>query len=317
MEGVVIEDGERGRKEGRTIEEEGKHDRVGGDRRSESGDPESSPKRINLCLSSLCAKKPDNAEAGTSFTRTVRLPTPCQYSRVQSPNSRPDRSPTFCTKGPVAYHICSTPTRLFSSSMDSHIPRILSFWFDHPEPIPRWFRQSDDLDNQIRDQFGGLVTQARSNTLDGWAQEPDGALAMLILLDQFPRNIFRGSADSYSSDAKARNVTIRAVARGFDRQVPSIRQPFFYLPLMHQEDLLSQIASKALYEGCTLRCGADEVAKDFAEAGVGFGSRHLDVIARLGRYPSRNKALGRESTKEEETFLKEHPLGFDMGSGTA
>ena len=194
--------------------------------------------------------------------------------------------------------------------MDQNVSRILSFWFDHPEPVQRWFTPSVDLDNEIRDQFGDLVNQARSPALDNWIQEPDSTLALLLLLDQFPRNIFRGSPESYSSDPKSLNVTIQAIAKGFDRRVPLIRQPFFYLPLMHDETLLSQIAGKALYENCAQRCGGDLEAKKSVESGREYGEKHMDVIMRFNRFPSRNKVLGRKSTDDELEFLKEHPNGF-------
>lgn len=195
-----------------------------------------------------------------------------------------------------------------STTTDPQVPSILSFWFDAPNDASRWF--SADLDEPIRSRYGSLVHAARTTALDHWSSTPDGALALLLLLDQFPRNIFRSTSDAYSSDAKAFQVATVAIADGLDRKAPPMRQPFFYLPLMHDENLLSQIACRSLYEGCLLRCGGDEVAKGFVSMGLGFGKAHLDVIKRFGRYPARNEFLGRENTEEEKAFLKTNPQGL-------
>lgn len=196
--------------------------------------------------------------------------------------------------------------------MDPSINQILDFWFD-----PRfladtqlWFRPDPALDQRIKDQFGDLVSQARTPALDTWTSKPQGALAMLILLDQFPRNIFRALPDSYASDAKALNVSSLAIAKGFDEQVTPMQQTFFYTPFMHDESLLGQVASVALYKGFLKRCELESAAKTFAMSTLGFAKKHRDVIAGFGRFPSRNGVMGRESTEEERKFLAEHPFGF-------
>ena len=163
----------------------------------------------------------------------------------------------------------------------------------------------------MKSDFGDLVHQARTPTLDHWSDNPNGTLALLLLLDQFPRNIFRGTPDSFSSDAKALDVAVKGIAKGYDRAVQPMQQAFFLLPLMHSEQLLAQIAGIAGYEGMLQRCGGvDERAKAFAEIGLGMATRHKDAIARFGRFPSRNEILGRVSTTEEIEFLREHPGGF-------
>ena len=141
-------------------------------------------------------------------------------------------------------------------------------------------------------------------------EEPHSSLALVLLLDQFPRNVFRGSPESYSSDAKALRVSTYALAKGFDRRVPLLRQQFFYLPFMHDETLQSQVAGKALYESCAHRCGGDVETRTCIEDAGKWGQSHLDVILRFGRSPSRNEVLGRRSTDEEIEFLKKHPGGF-------
>ena len=198
-----------------------------------------------------------------------------------------------------------------TSSPDTNIDRIFAFWFDDRHAVTRWFIRDDSLDQQIKSDFGGLVAKARTADLDNWCEEPKGSLALIVLLDQFSRNIYRGSLESYSADAKAVDVTTRAIAEGFDKNMPLIQQSFFYLPYMHSESLLGQIAAKGMYEGLALRCsGGDPKARDFANTSVEMAQKHMDVIAEFGRFPARNKALGRESTTEEIAFLKEHPHGF-------
>lgn len=196
------------------------------------------------------------------------------------------------------------------NSMDQEVETILTFWFDERYEVLRWFRPSSDVDDQIRSTFGDLVTKARSTDFDHWTEKPQSTLAMLILLDQFPRNIFRGSPESYSSDAKAFDVSTKAIAKGFDREVPKMQQAFFYLPLMHNEAIVSQIAAKSLYEGLSGRCEPESKAKQFAATSVGFAQRHLEIIMAFGRFPSRNEVLGRRSTSQEVEFLKEFPTGF-------
>jgi len=195
--------------------------------------------------------------------------------------------------------------------MDTDVNRIISFWFDGVDAGSKWFRRDEAFDAQIRDQFGGLVEQARASNLTMWTQQPRGTLALLLLLDQFPRNLFRESPLSFSSDAQATEIATQAIAEGYDREVPPIQQCFFYIPLMHDERLVSQVASVALFEALTHRCGQDkDPAEDQARRSMKFAMGHRDVIARFGRFPARNAALGRRSTTEEIEFLKENPSGL-------
>ena len=202
-------------------------------------------------------------------------------------------------------------SRSINSVAETAHSTILKFWFEHPEPISRWFTPSEAFDDEISTKFSEFVKEARDTAkLDDWTQNPDSTLALLLLLDQFPRNIFRGSPESYQSDSKALKVATEAIAQDFDRQVDLLGQPFFYLPFMHNETLVGQVAGRALYENCVRRCGNESDAKKFAQNGAVWGQQHLEVIARFGRFPSRNIALQRESTKEEIEFLKENPQGF-------
>ncbi|CAF9942224.1 MAG: hypothetical protein ALECFALPRED_009618 [Alectoria fallacina] len=199
--------------------------------------------------------------------------------------------------------------------MNTDVPRILTFWFgtaDAPHGSERWFRPDTNFDKEIKIGFGDLVVEARNekSSLDGWTETPEGALALLILLDQFPRNIYRNSPDAFASDAKAVNVTVQAIAKGFDRAVEPVRQAFFYTPLMHDENLLSQIAAVACYEGMAFREEEGSQGKESATTSLGFARKHMDVIRAFGRFPSRNTILGRESTVEEAEYSKGHPGGF-------
>ncbi|KAL9099181.1 MAG: hypothetical protein Q9163_005287 [Psora crenata] len=190
------------------------------------------------------------------------------------------------------------------------VDRILTFYFDDRYPMMRWFFKSEELDNQIRNNFGDLVVKARTAELDGWIEEPKGALAMVILLDQFSRNLYRGSPDSYSADQKALKISIGAVAKGFDRALPYMQQMFFYLPFLHDENIISQIAARSLYEGLLTRCVSDGKTAELVKGGLASAQQHMDVILKFGRFPARNVPLGRESTPEEIAFLNEHPMGF-------
>ncbi|KAK5489290.1 hypothetical protein LTR26_004609 [Exophiala xenobiotica] len=197
--------------------------------------------------------------------------------------------------------------------MQTDINRTLSFWFDGPPE--NWFAPAnpEQYDALVRETFGELITAARNDELDTWGEgNPRGSLALLLLLDQYPRNVYRGSAQAHASDAKAAALATQAIANEFDRQVGDLEALFFYLPLMHDEQLVSQIACVALIETLLARCkGAeDSQARQFVQRSVGFAKSHRDVIARFGRFPSRNNILGRESTDEEVDFLKEHPSGY-------
>jgi uncharacterized protein (DUF924 family) len=220
-------------------------------------------------------------------------------------------------------------TPQISAAHQADITRILDYWFTPSTPgasiTEKWFRppDRDQVDEEIRTNFEPLIQQARNDSLDNWASTPLGSLALIILLDQFPRNIYRGSHLSYSSDAKAVDVAVQSVAREFDRSpdVTELQTLFFYMPLMHAESLIDQIAGISLFELLSVRCLAstklsaterEEVTK-FVEASWKFAKAHRDVIMRFGRFPSRNEVLGRPSTPDEVQFLKDNPGGFAMG----
>ncbi len=185
---------------------------------------------------------------------------------------------------------------------------VLEFWFCDGRDTPReaWFQQSDAFDSDCRARFGSLVTPARQGALDGWAASPHGALALLLLLDQFPRNLFRGSPEAFASDAKAREIArIAVLERQFDRILTPTERVFAYLPFEHSESMADQDISIALIEG--LR----DLPEHRRPGGtIGYAWRHWDVIRRFGRFPHRNTVLGRSSTVEELSYLAQPNAGF-------
>ena len=161
----------------------------------------------------------------------------------------------------------------------------------------RWFEKDDAVDAEIREKFHDLRAAGSAGMLLHWEDDASGALALVIVLDQFPRNMFRGSAAAFATDPQARAVAGRAIARGFDRQFTNPERRFFYLPYMHSEALADQ-------ERC---CGLCQAADD--GEGVKFAALHADVIRRFGRFPHRNAVLGRVTTPEEQAFLASGGFG--------
>ncbi|WP_287496347.1 DUF924 family protein [Pandoraea sp. CB10b_02] len=186
---------------------------------------------------------------------------------------------------------------------------VLDFWFGAPGAPdfglarPEWFRKSDVFDEEIRARFGALHERALAGELDGWADTPLGACALIVVLDQFSRNLYRGQGKAFAGDAKALAVARRLVGAGDDRRLPSAQhRVFVYLPFEHDESLESQHASLALYEQLARDAGLVD--------NLDYARRHAIIIERFGRYPHRNEALGRVSTPEEVAFLKEPGSSF-------
>ena len=168
---------------------------------------------------------------------------------------------------------------------------VLAFWRNAgPE---KWFSKDEAFDQVCRDRFMPAYEAAARGDLNEWELTPEGALAVILLLDQFPRNMFRGQRETYKTDPVALMVADRAIERGFDHKVEPELRRFFYLPFMHSESLRHQERSVALNEAL----GEEDSIK--------WARHHHDIIARFGRFPHRNVILGRETTPEEETFLKE------------
>ena len=184
---------------------------------------------------------------------------------------------------------------------------ILDFWFE-PAHAAHWFAADAWFDEQIRRRFGAEVEAAAQGQLDDWAAEPASWLALLILLDQFPRNLYRGSARAWKADVKAQRVALSGLDDGFDQSLPPLQRVFAYLPLEHAEDMRLQQRSVALFETLLAQVGADERERfgDFLD----YARRHREVIVRFGRFPHRNAALGRTNTLDEASYLAQPGAGF-------
>ena len=173
------------------------------------------------------------------------------------------------------------------------IEDVVSFWRDAGPA--RWFTKDEAFDREFKARFLAAHESAARGELDSWAASPQGALALCILLDQFPRNAFRGTARVYATDGKARDVASAAVDSGFDRELDPPMRQFLHLPFMHSERPGDQDRSVALAAG-------DAEAQRWA-------LHHRDIIRRFGRFPHRNALLGRDSTPEEIAFLAEGGFG--------
>ena len=180
------------------------------------------------------------------------------------------------------------------------VSRVLKFWYDQDAPDlaadgdyrMAWFKKDDAFDEAIRNQFVTDVTAAANGKLDGIRETAAGVLALCILLDQFPRNLYRGSSQAFATDPIALETAKDAIARGLDYELGKTRRMFLYLPFEHSENLDDQNTSVELFKASN-----DEQTYRYA-------LEHYYVISRFGRFPGRNAALGRESSEEETGFLK-------------
>lgn len=167
---------------------------------------------------------------------------------------------------------------------------ILDFWFTEPVRS-HWFSATPELDQEIANRFHRLWGQARDGQLDHWMTSAEGCLALAIVLDQFPLNMFRGQAESFATEAQSREVARFAIQRGFDRLLGDSQRAFLYMPFMHSESLEDQDRSVELFEAAGLK------------ANLAFARHHRELIRRFGRFPHRNAILGRQSSREELDYL--------------
>ena len=193
--------------------------------------------------------------------------------------------------------------------MDNQIDAIHAFWFgelddnglclhDHNA---LWFSASAATDAACRSQFGSCVEQALSGELQHWAHSDRGLIALILLLDQFTRNIYRGTAQAFAGDTRALAITQHTIGSGHHRRLPAIHQVFLYLPLEHSEDMDVQEECVTLFEELAVITGSEQIAS-FTRYAVA----HRDVIAQFGRFPHRNASLGRESNPGELAYLEKH-----------
>ncbi len=175
------------------------------------------------------------------------------------------------------------------------VDQVLDFWYagDFTTRRKEWFLKNADFDDEIRAKFAMDVEKAAAGGHDGLLESAEGALALLIMLDQFPRNLYRNDAKTFAADAKALNIAKRAIELGHDRDLTIVQRIFFYLPFEHSEDLAEQDR-------------AVELCRELGDADyLKYAIAHRDVIAKFGRFPHRNDVLGRVSTEEEIEFMKD------------
>lgn len=195
--------------------------------------------------------------------------------------------------------------------MDETARELLSFWFGPPAGEATvakrqgklWWSKNARLDTIIRDRFANTYQQAARGELDQWTATPAGRLALVIVLDQLSRVLYRGSADAFAHDDRALALTLEAQERGEDRCLRLIERVFLYMPLEHSESLAMQHQCVRNFEALVAELAPDEDRAPF-EGFLDYARRHRDIIARFGRFPHRNRALGRESSAAELEFLR-------------
>jgi uncharacterized protein (DUF924 family) len=190
----------------------------------------------------------------------------------------------------------------------SQAEKILDFWFGQPEqanygePRQMWFIKKPEFDLEVRTRFLADYEQAAAGKLDNWKNSAQSCLALILLLDQFPRNMFRGTPQAFATDWQALSASQYAVSQGYDRDLLPVQRWFIYCPFEHSENLDHQNQAVALFE----QLGDDPDSAD----PINYAIRHREVILRFGRFPHRNAILGRVSTPEEEEFLQQPGSSF-------
>jgi len=179
--------------------------------------------------------------------------------------------------------------------------KILDFWFNQ-SGYEQWFSKNENFDAIITNRFMATYTVAKNGELDHWMDTAKGTLALIIVLDQFPRNMFRGLAKSFETDSQARKLTWHALSNGFDLDldITQAMRGFFYLPLEHSENLNDQTAC--------VKLAKERMADD--DNFIDYATQHLKIIERFGRFPHRNKALARIDTDDEKNYLSSPDSGF-------
>ncbi len=173
---------------------------------------------------------------------------------------------------------------------------IIDFWFAESSR-GLWFKSTPEMDAQLRDRFIDIWLAAAEEKFSAWEESPTGALALAIILDQFPLNMFRGKPLTFSTEAQARTIARAAIDRQFDKTLTDEQKCFIYMPFMHSEDMTDQDRSIELFDQSGL------------EESIRFAHHHRDIVQRFGRFPHRNEILGRHSTQEELDYLAS-PEGF-------
>ena len=195
--------------------------------------------------------------------------------------------------------------------MTTSAEEILEFWFGEPAVdsaavavlMKRWFSSDRGLDALIRDRFAPAMTAAAASLLHSWQGRPRGRLALILLLDQFPRNVYRGTAAAFAQDAKALDLTTGGIAAALDRDLRPLERLFFYMPMQHAESISVQDRSVELFDELARGAETDFLAKALASS-ADHARQHRDIIAEFGRFPHRNALLGRSSSEAEVRYLE-------------
>lgn len=198
----------------------------------------------------------------------------------------------------------------------SQIDMVFEYWFGEKESAMSrieelnrfWFMGGEEIDSEIREKFENLHSRAVSGDLDGWAETPRGRLALIIILDQFSRNLFRDRPEAFANDDRAQAIALEGLHLEMDEQLFSLGKVFFYMPLEHAENMDLQNKSVELFT--KLRDDSPEPYREHFENYLDFAIKHREVIEKFGRFPGTNAALGRKSTPEEEAYLKETGSNF-------
>ena len=224
--------------------------------------------------------------------------------------------PEFAAPG-VAEAATLAEWRFRMTGMQVETPdTIHAFWFGEGEDdaqvarerAPLWWAKRDETDDAIRARFAATLRQAAAGALVDWAETPRGRLALILLADQFPRNMYRNAPAAFAHDAAARAWCREGLRRDVHRELRAIERVFFYLPLEHSEALEDQEQSVALFR--ELAAESEPAAQEVFDGFLDYALRHRDVIARFGRFPHRNRILGRASTEEEIVFLRQPGSSF-------
>jgi uncharacterized protein (DUF924 family) len=190
----------------------------------------------------------------------------------------------------------------------SRAGEVLDFWFgrdgdpEYGQFRNEWFRKDPDFDARVTARFADLYEEAAVGNLDGWRDDAASCLALVIVLDQFPRNMFRGDGRTHAEDERALGASKYAVEHALDRELPAFQRMFLYMPFMHSENTDDQRRSVELFERLAGEVGAPDV--------VSYAVAHRDIVEQFGRFPHRNEILGRETTPEEAVFLTKEGSSF-------
>ncbi len=210
---------------------------------------------------------------------------------------------------------------LFDSPVPQPAEDVLAFWFDSaPESaadikacMKRWYGGGPELDAQIEARFGPLMAAAANSELTDWATSPRGRLGLILLLDQFPRSVYRSTAGAFAQDSLALELTLTGIAAGLDLRLDPLERLFFYMPLQHAESLEVQQQSVAAFEALAAT-HAEPFLRKALVGSADYARQHRDIIAQFGRFPHRNSVLGRGSAPEEARYLEQGGATFGQSA---